>query len=133
MTARLSGSCERIDKTGEGEYSRWVYQPARQHRAHSHRSNTRCHREFCHIKAMGYTKAYKRCDAILSRLNIDSKHWIYLTKDFESPFKTLVSSVNNPPDKSANNSVKPGCMGLDNVLKYFLEPHGSWAGMYGFQ
>ncbi len=27
---------------------------------------------------------------ILTRLNIDNKHWIALTKDFESPFKTLV-------------------------------------------
>ena len=27
---------------------------------------------------------------ILSRLNIDVKHWIYLTRDFESPFKSLV-------------------------------------------
>ena len=27
---------------------------------------------------------------ILSRLNIDTKHWIYLTRDFESTFKTLV-------------------------------------------
>jgi REP element-mobilizing transposase RayT len=27
---------------------------------------------------------------ILSRLNIDSKHWVYLTQDFESPFKSLV-------------------------------------------
>ncbi|MCP4488497.1 MAG: hypothetical protein GY820_14430, partial [Gammaproteobacteria bacterium] len=37
----------------------------------------------------------KHTPEILSRLNIDSKHWIYLTKDFESPFKTLVGSVNN--------------------------------------
>jgi hypothetical protein len=27
---------------------------------------------------------------ILSRLNIDTKHWAYLTRDFESPFKSLV-------------------------------------------
>ena len=27
---------------------------------------------------------------ILSRLNIDTKHWVYLTQDFESPFKSLV-------------------------------------------
>jgi hypothetical protein len=32
---------------------------------------------------------------ILTRLNIEPKHWIYLTKDFESPFKTLVGSVFN--------------------------------------
>jgi hypothetical protein len=32
---------------------------------------------------------------ILNRLNIDSKHWIYLTKDFESPFKTLVGCAHN--------------------------------------
>jgi len=27
---------------------------------------------------------------ILGRLHIDAKHWIYLTRDFESPFKSLV-------------------------------------------
>jgi hypothetical protein len=30
---------------------------------------------------------------ILIRLNIDPRHWAYLTKDFESPFKSLVSSA----------------------------------------
>lgn len=30
---------------------------------------------------------------ILSRLNIDTKHWIYLSKDFESPFTSLVGCV----------------------------------------
>ncbi len=30
---------------------------------------------------------------ILSRLNIDPRHWVYLTKDFESPFKSLVGSA----------------------------------------
>ncbi len=30
---------------------------------------------------------------ILTRLNIDSRHWIYLTKDFESPFKSLVGGA----------------------------------------
>jgi hypothetical protein len=30
---------------------------------------------------------------ILTRLNIDSRHWVYLTKDFESPFKSLVGSA----------------------------------------
>lgn len=30
---------------------------------------------------------------ILTRLNIDPKHWIYLTQDFESPFKSLVGSA----------------------------------------
>ena len=30
---------------------------------------------------------------ILNRLNIETKHWIYLTKNFESPFKGLVGSV----------------------------------------
>jgi hypothetical protein len=26
---------------------------------------------------------------ILTRLNMDPKHWVYLTRDFESPYKTL--------------------------------------------
>jgi hypothetical protein len=30
---------------------------------------------------------------ILTRLNIDPRHWVYLTKDFESPFKSLVGSA----------------------------------------
>ena len=30
---------------------------------------------------------------ILGRLNIETKHWLYLTKNFESPFKGLVGSV----------------------------------------
>ncbi len=30
---------------------------------------------------------------ILTRLNIDPRHWVYLTKDFESPFKSLVGST----------------------------------------
>ncbi|MBL1274983.1 MAG: hypothetical protein COB30_002750 [Ectothiorhodospiraceae bacterium] len=30
---------------------------------------------------------------ILNRLNIESKHWLYLTKNFESPFKGMVGSV----------------------------------------
>jgi hypothetical protein len=30
---------------------------------------------------------------ILTRLNIDPRHWVYLTKDFESPFKSLAGSA----------------------------------------
>lgn len=30
---------------------------------------------------------------ILDRLNIDPNHWVHLTKDFESPFKSLVGSA----------------------------------------
>ncbi|MBL1277125.1 MAG: hypothetical protein COB30_013665 [Ectothiorhodospiraceae bacterium] len=30
---------------------------------------------------------------ILNRLNIEAKHWLYLTKNFESPFNGLVGSV----------------------------------------
>jgi REP element-mobilizing transposase RayT len=30
---------------------------------------------------------------ILTRLNIDPRHWVYLAKDFESPFKSLVGSA----------------------------------------
>jgi len=31
--------------------------------------------------------------SILERLNIESKHWLYLTQHFESPFKGMVGSV----------------------------------------
>ncbi len=37
----------------------------------------------------------KHTPEILSRLNIGGKHWIYLTRDFESPLKTLVGSVHH--------------------------------------
>jgi hypothetical protein len=30
---------------------------------------------------------------ILTRLNIDPSHWAYLTKDLESPFKSLMGSA----------------------------------------
>ncbi len=30
---------------------------------------------------------------VLDRLNIEPKHWLYLTKHFESPFKGMVGSV----------------------------------------
>jgi len=30
---------------------------------------------------------------ILQRLNIDARHWLYLTKNFESPFKNLVGAA----------------------------------------
>jgi hypothetical protein len=30
---------------------------------------------------------------ILARLNIDPMHWVYLAKDFVSPFKSLVGSA----------------------------------------
>ena len=30
---------------------------------------------------------------VLQRLNIEPKHWLYLTKNFESPFKGMVGSV----------------------------------------
>ncbi len=30
---------------------------------------------------------------ILTRLNIDPRLWVYLTKDFESSFKSLVGSI----------------------------------------
>ena len=33
--------------------------------------------------------------AILERLNMDTKHWVYLTRDFESPFKSLVGCAHN--------------------------------------
>jgi hypothetical protein len=42
---------------------------------------------------------------ILIRLSINPKHWTYLAKDFESPFKSLVGSVHN---------VKQACDQLGN-------------------
>ncbi len=30
---------------------------------------------------------------VLQQLNIEPKHWLYLTKNFESPFKGMVGSV----------------------------------------
>ena len=30
---------------------------------------------------------------ILNRIGVDTKHWLYLTQNFESPFKGLVGSV----------------------------------------
>jgi hypothetical protein len=35
----------------------------------------------------------KHLPDILTRLNIDPRHWVYLTKDFESPFKSPVGSA----------------------------------------
>ena len=32
--------------------------------------------------------------SVLDRLNIDTRHWLYLTKHFENPFKGMVGSVN---------------------------------------
>lgn len=31
--------------------------------------------------------------AILKRLDIDEEHWLYMTQNFESSFKTLVGSI----------------------------------------
>ena len=36
---------------------------------------------------------YNKLPPILQRLNIESKHWLYMTQNFESQFKSLVGSV----------------------------------------
>jgi len=32
---------------------------------------------------------------IVKRLNIDARHWVYLTKNFEKPFKNLVGAAHH--------------------------------------
>jgi len=40
---------------------------------------------------------------ILNRLNIETKHCLYLTKNFESPFKGLIRSVEKPKQDCQNS------------------------------
>ena len=55
---------------------------------------------------------------ILGRLNIEPKHWLYLTKKFESPFKGLVGSVEKLKQvcKSLGYERTPGINGCKQYL-----------------
>ena len=57
---------------------------------------------------------------ILSRLNIETRHWIYLAKEFESPFKSLVGcayKVRQACDQLGKNWVH----GLNKCTEVFPE------------
>jgi hypothetical protein len=59
--------------------------------------------------------------AILIRLNINPKHWTYLAKDFESPFKSLVGCVHNV--KQAYEQLgKHWVQGIRHCREYFPDP-----------
>ncbi len=59
--------------------------------------------------------------AILVRLNIYPKHWTYLAKDFESPFKSLVGSVHNVK-QACEQLGKCWVQGIRHCREYFPEP-----------
>ncbi|MBL1275168.1 MAG: transposase [Ectothiorhodospiraceae bacterium] len=60
----------------------------------------------------------KNTPPILNRLNIETKHWLYLTKNFESPFKGLVGSVEKLKQvcKSLGYKRTPGINGCKQYL-----------------
>ena len=56
--------------------------------------------------------------AILHRLDMDARHWVYLTQNFEQPFKDLVGAahhVRNACDAMGKRWVH----GLNQCEKYF--------------
>jgi hypothetical protein len=57
---------------------------------------------------------------ILSRLNIDTKHWLYLAKDFESPFTSLVGCANQVK-KACHELGKSWSQGINNCIEFFPE------------
>ncbi|MFT5665718.1 MAG: hypothetical protein ACI9JR_003127 [Gammaproteobacteria bacterium] len=59
--------------------------------------------------------------AILVRLNINPKHWTYLAKDFESPFKSLVGSVHHVK-QACEQLGKRWVQGIRHCREYFPEP-----------
>lgn len=58
--------------------------------------------------------------AILTRLNMDARHWVTLTRDFESPFKTLVGCAHNIRQACAQMG-KSWVHGLRRCAEVFAE------------
>ena len=56
--------------------------------------------------------------AILQRLELDVRHWVYLTKNFEQPFKGLVDAAHHVR-KAYEELGKRWIHGLDQCEKYF--------------
>ncbi len=57
---------------------------------------------------------------ILTRLNIETKHWIYLTKDFESPFTSLVGCAHQVR-KACRELGKSWSQGVNKCAELFPE------------
>ena len=57
---------------------------------------------------------------ILTRLNIETKHWLYLTKDFESPFTSLVGCAHNVK-KACEELGKNWSQGVNRCAELFPE------------
>ena len=56
--------------------------------------------------------------AILQRLDMDARHWVYLTKNFEQPFKDLVGSAHHVR-RACDAMGKRWVHGLNQCEKYF--------------
>ena len=56
--------------------------------------------------------------AILQRLDMDARHWVYLTKNFEQPFKGLVGAAHHVR-KAYEDMGKRWIHGLSQCEKYF--------------
>ena len=56
--------------------------------------------------------------AILQRLDMDARHWVYLTKNFEQPFKDLVGAAHHVR-KACDVMGKRWVHGLNQCEKYF--------------
>ncbi len=55
---------------------------------------------------------------ILQRLDMDARHWVYLTRYFEQPFKGLVGAAHHVR-KACDDMGKRWVHGLDQCEKYF--------------
>ena len=56
--------------------------------------------------------------SILQRLNMDARHWVYLTKNFEKPFTGLVGAIHHVR-KACNDMGKSWVHGRGQCEKYF--------------